>query len=185
MSRTLNCVCDAHTALLPRSLTEGLQALACENCEGLLLSLDDHRRWVERSLPTGDPMPPATADEPANSVAATPVRKCPACAQLMERLLSGTSADFRLDRCGPCQWLWMDAGEWAALEADGATRRLLDILSDGGQRLLRETAVRDRREAELRARHGSDTIDELIRVRAWLVQQPQPDLLLTLLRNGW
>ncbi|HEY9094870.1 MAG TPA: hypothetical protein VIN35_03925, partial [Hydrogenophaga sp.] len=116
---------------------------------------------------------------------ATPVRRCPGCSQLMTRLLSAGTRDFRLDRCGPCQWLWMDAGEWASMVSDNVAHLLLETLSDGGQRALRAAAAHQRREAELRARHGDEVVDDLIRIRAWLAEQPNPDLLLTLLRNGW
>jgi Zn-finger nucleic acid-binding protein len=188
MARTLNCVCESRTSLLPQELTSGLPALGCETCRGQLLSLDDYRRWLGGCLPGADPdasAPKRPGAVDAFTATATPVRRCPACAQLMERLLSGNSADFRLDRCGPCQLLWMDAGEWDALVFSGAFRKLLDVLSDGGQRGLREAAALQRREAELRARHGDATVDELIRVRAWLAEQPHADILLNLLRSGW
>ena len=185
MSRSLRCVCEAHTPLLPKELSPGLPALGCDTCRGDLLGLDDYRRWLDRfpqeALPATDS--PAQVD-PVDTTA-TPVRKCPGCAQLMERLLSGSSTDFRLDRCGPCQRLWMDAGEWDALVAGDASRHLLELLSDGGQRRLREAAAHQRREAELRARHGDATVDELLRLRAWLADQPNADILLSLLRSGW
>lgn len=189
MTRSMTCLCDAHTSLLPQELTEGLPALGCETCCGQLLSLDDYRRWLDRfpqeGEPSGGASPPMGPASASASATATPVRKCPGCAQLMERLLSGNSTDFRLDRCGPCQWLWMDAGEWDALVAGNASRHLLELLSDGGQRRLREAAAHQRREAELRDRHGDATVDELIRVRAWLDEQPHTDILLNLLRSGW
>jgi Zn-finger nucleic acid-binding protein len=189
MTRTLNCVCDAHTALLPQTLAKGLPVLGCESCHGQLLSLDDYRRWLARypqemvQVPVKETAPPYASGAP--SATSTPVRKCPACSQLMERLLSARASDFRLDRCGPCQWLWMDAGEWSTMVADNASRELLEILSDGGQRALRETAAQQRREIDLRVRHGDATIDELIRLRAWMAQQPHSDTLLNLLRSGW
>jgi Zn-finger nucleic acid-binding protein len=188
MAHPMTCVCDAHAPLLPVALSEGLPALMCEACQGHLLSLDDYRDWVAQSP---DPqaltttLPARPADEPIGNPSSTPVRRCPACSQLMTRLLSAGSRDFRLDRCGPCQWLWMDAGEWDSLVTDQVAHRLIETLSDGGQRALRAAASHQRREAELRARHGDEVIDDLIRIRAWLAEQPNPDLLLTLLRNGW
>jgi Zn-finger nucleic acid-binding protein len=186
MNHALNCVCEARTPLLPRHLAPGLAALGCGTCEGDLLDLADYRRWLERcpAEPVADAeaVAPVPAGEP---VASTPVRRCPACGQMMERLLSGNSVDFRLDRCGRCQLLWMDAGEWAALEARDVTRRLLTLMSDGGQRALRDAAAHQRREAELRDRHGDAVVDELIRLRGWLAKRPDAEVLLTLIRNGW
>ncbi|MEZ5706379.1 MAG: hypothetical protein R3E56_14550 [Burkholderiaceae bacterium] len=170
------------------ALAEGLPAYACEACQGQLLSLDDYRRWLDGSpaLPTLEEGQPEHGEaETIGNPSATPVRRCPGCSQLMTRLLSAGMRDFRLDRCGPCQWLWMDAGEWASMVSDNVAHLLLETLSDGGQRTLRAAATHQRREAELRARHGDEVVDDLIRIRAWLAEQPNPDLLLTLLRNGW
>jgi hypothetical protein len=59
------------------------------------------------------------------------------------------------------------------------------VLSDAWQRQLRDDEVSGQREAALRARHGDACIDELVRIRTWLDEQPQRDELIALLRAGW
>jgi len=93
--------------------------------------------------------------------------------------------DFRIDRCGACQLVWLDRGEWAALVHNGLARRLDEVMSDAWQRQLKQDELRAGREATLRARHGDECINELSRIRAWLDVQPQRDELLSLLRAGW
>ncbi|MGP1628901.1 MAG: zf-TFIIB domain-containing protein [Giesbergeria sp.] len=155
----------------------------CLQCNGSLLSVDAYRAWVEAS-------PPEPVAEPSSeplTTLDTPVRRCPHCTRLMERLRVSHQPDFRLDRCVGCQCVWLDAGEWPALVQSGLGLRLTEVLSDGWQRRVREDASQGRREAELRTRHGDACIDELIGVRAWLLTQPEPqrDVLLQLLRSGW
>ena len=183
MSSHLFCICSAKTALQPVDLAPGLPALTCEACKGHLLKLDDYRRWIDRDLRAVEPL--ATDAAVAAQGVQTAARRCPSCTHLMQRMLSGSAVGFRVDRCSPCQLLWMDKGEWEAMVASGAAQRLLEVLSDGGQRQLRDEAARQRREAELRARHGDEAMDELIRIRHWLATQPQADTLLALLRSGW
>ena len=105
----------------------------------------------------------------------------------MQRLRVGAKPDFRVDRCAGCQALWFDRGEWAALAASGLASRLEEILSDAGQRQLQAAELRERREADLRRKHGDACIDEIARVHQWLHAQPaaQREELLSLLRAGW
>ena len=183
MPSSLHCVCDAHSVLKAKELAPGLSAMACSDCDGQLLMLSDYRRWVDT---LGEDVPSANhASTPVAVRDEVGVRHCPSCARLMERLRVGQQPDFRVDRCSSCQSVWMDAGEWSALGNAQLTTRLGEILSDGWQRQLRQEESRSRREAELRARHGDECIDELQRVRTWLSQQEQPDILLALLRSGW
>lgn len=185
MSTTYRCVCSAASVLRPRALAPGLSADTCDDCHGHWLAMDDYRRWV-----ANQPEPVAADDADLPVLRPVPAaedkaRSCPSCQRLMERLRVGRSPDFRLDRCGACQRVWLDDGEWAALVAAGLATRLGEILSDGWQRQLRDADAQARREAELRARHGDACIDELARVRVWLATQPQRETLLALLRSGW
>lgn len=103
----------------------------------------------------------------------------------MHRYRVGAQPDFRVDRCAACQYIWLDAGEWAALVQAGLAGQLEDILSDGWQRQLQVDDAHTRRDEVLRARHGNECMDELARVRLWLQQQPGREELLSLLRAGW
>lgn len=185
MTTSLRCTCGSDSGWQLLELAPGLPASTCRDCGGSLLALDDYRRWRDRgaTLPemslAGDriDLPTASAAEGA--------RHCPRCTRLMQRLRIGAPVDFRVDRCGPCQQVWLDRGEWQALQRAGLATRLLEVLSDGWQRQLQADDARARREVALRERHGDDRMQELARMRAWLDEQPQRDELLALLRAGW
>lgn len=177
--RTLRCSCPASAGLSPIDLEPGLTALGCRECGGCLLELADYRAWRDRKSAVAD------AGDPVAFEDAPDARMCPGCARLMHRLRVGPRPDFRLDRCAPCQAVWFDRGEWAALIAAGHGTRLDDILADAWQRQIKAEELRAHREAALRDKHGHAVMDELSRIRGWLDTQAQRDELIALLRAGW
>lgn len=188
MTVSLRCTCGSDAGWQLLELAPGLPASNCRACGGSLLALDDYRRWRERAMAAPVAGTTATGVAPAAlpaSATADGARHCPRCTRLMQRLRVGAPADFRVDRCGPCQQVWFDRGEWDALAGAGLATRLLEVLSDGWQRQLQADDARARREQALRERHGDDRMRELARMRAWLDEQPQREELLALLRAGW
>ena len=178
MTKTLHCSCAAHTELRPCELAPDLSGLHCTSCGGHMLMLEDYRAW--RSTAPVQPATAVTATAEDNSA-----RHCPACARLMQRYRVGSTPDFRLDRCAPCQAVWFAGGEWQALLATGMGTRLDEILTDAWQRQVQAEELRKGREAVLRQRHGAATMDDLARIRQWLHAQPERDELVALLRADW
>ena len=186
MTATLRCHCVAGTALKPLALEAGLHAAHCQDCGAVLLQMADWRRW-RASQPQQDatagaaPTAAATADE-ALADDHQRARHCPACARLMERLPIDAQGAFRVDRCGPCQVLWLDSGEWQALVQRGLALQLDTLLSDGGQRRIQNERLQSTRMLALRQRHGDACMDEVQRIRRWLAEQPHRDEVLALIR---
>ena len=182
MTASLHCSCPGRAALSTVALAPGLPAAACPTCGAVLLRMDDWRRWRSRSGDAPDTAAaPVTATVPATDSGRA--RACPACTRLMQRLPVHAAHDFRVDRCGPCQLVWLDAGEWDALVQLGVALQLDAVLSDGGQRRLQTERQKTTRLHTLRQRHGDARIDEVLRFRAWLAEQPQADELVALLRS--
>jgi len=179
MTTRLHCSCASQSTLKTVALEEGLPAAACPDCGAVLLQMDDWRRWRSRS-PQLAPATLAPANVPADHGRA---RACPACTRLMQRLPVHNAHDFRVDRCIHCQTLWLDPGEWAALVQLGVALQLDMLLSDAGQRRLQGERLLAARMQTLRQRHGDERIDEILRFRRWLAEQPHPDELLALLRS--
>lgn len=174
----LTCRCAPGAVFAPMTLNEGLDALQCSGCQGVLIALTDYRRWRERhpDLPaTPSDAPVIATDEPAGA------RPCPACGRLMSRHRVGLTPDFRLDRCSPCQLVWCDDGEWTRLHQARLAQGLARILTDSWQQTLIAQENRARREAEIRKRLGDDTYEELQRIRQWLATQPNRVELIGLL----
>ncbi len=179
MPPSLRCSCTSQFTLKTVALEPGLPAAVCPDCGAVLLQMDDWRRWRSRA-----PQTPTAAAPAAEPLADTGrARACPACTRLMQRLPVHNAQDFRVDRCIPCQYLWLDPGEWAALVQLGAALQLDTLLSDAGQRRLQSERLLAARMQTLRQRHGDERIDEVLRFRRWLAGQPLADELLALLRS--
>ncbi|TJZ66672.1 zf-TFIIB domain-containing protein [Chitiniphilus eburneus] len=171
---------SCNTETRRESLEPGLMAEQCPTCQGTWLALEDYRRWLTQ-------VPQQVAgDEAANTelVEETSPRalRCPDCEQLLRKYRVAGHLKFRLDQCGACRKVWLDGEEWPALRAQGLTHSLLHILSDRGQREVRETESRERLDATWRARLGDADYAEAQRVRAWLAGHPQRALLLAYLQ---
>ena len=180
-SAGLRCICDGRPGMAPIELEPGLAAMSCTSCRGTALSMTSYREWqrgqplVSEALPVGEPHNASDAS----------ARQCAACNRLMERLKVTPAFDFRLDRCGACQIIWLDEGEWLAIAAAGISAQLDAVLSDRGQREIREQEQQAARAAHLREKYGEDCLTEMTRIRAWLDVQPDRDVLIALLRSGW
>jgi len=181
MSTTWHCcACDHRPALSEQTLSPGLPTRECVECNGHWVRLDDYRDWLASGAPSAEDPELVEHWLPEDD---SPARSCPACQRLMERLRTGGQPDIRIDRCVHCHAVWLDGGEWAALQFQQA--RLDDVLSDMWQRQLREAQAQERRDAQVRQRHGDACIDEVLRIRQWLQQQAEPAVVLKLIRNGW
>ncbi len=176
--KTLTCSCSESALFEAYELAEGLPAQRCAACASVLLSLDDYRCWRERqpavSEPAG-PLPPS--EEPARA------RICPACGRIMSRHRTGTAPDFRLDRCGACQLVWLDDGEWALLEQNGLALQLDQVLTDAWQQRVQALENQQRRDGQLRARLGEETFAEVRRIKTWLATHPFKNEIIGLI-NG-
>lgn len=181
MPTHLLCSCASRSPLKNVALEEGLPAAACPDCGAVLLQMDDWRRWRSRA-PQQPPEAPATAAAAQLPADHGRARACPACTRLMERLPVEPLGSFRVDRCGACQSVWLDAGEWQALVQRGLAHQLDALLSDGGQRRLQAERLQATRMHALRQRHGDACIDEVLRIRRWLAEQPHRDEILALIR---
>lgn len=183
MTSPLHCSCASRAPLKTVALEDGLPAAACPDCGAVLLGMDDWRKWRSRSpllaVRGAQPATDAPADAPADAGRA---RACPACTRLMQRLPVHHAQNLRVDRCSPCQSVWLDPGEWAALVHLGVALQLDAVLADAGQRRLQGERLAATRMQTLRLRHGQERIDEVLRFRRWLNEQPYPDELLALLR---
>ena len=177
MSRTLQCRCGSAPPLTTLLLAPGLPAMGCRDCGAVLLQMDDWRRWRSAS-----PAEQAPATEQALAHDHAQASACPACGRFMARLPVDAGGAFRVDRCVPCQLVWLDRGEWQALTERGLARQLDVLLSDAGQRRIQADRLQAARLQTLRQRHGDDCIDEVLRIRAWLAGQAQPGEILALLR---
>ena len=77
------------------------------------------------SLP--HPTPEATVPEEPE------LRFCPEDGYILARFHVGSSHPFMIDQCRNCSGVWLDGGEWEALQAGGLSNRMHLILPRNGR----------------------------------------------------
>lgn len=111
----MRCPIHADTALETRTVEPGVAVRACPHCGGYWMAAVSYWRWREslsESLPNFD-MQDGGEDEANDSAEA---KLCPVDGGFLIRHQVGYGLDFYLDRCGRCGGMWLDQGEWEALQ---------------------------------------------------------------------
>jgi Zn-finger nucleic acid-binding protein len=88
---------------------------------------------------------------------------------------------FAIDQCGHCNSFWLDAGEWAALRAQGLHTQLHQVTGAAWQRKLGQEQHQQVRDTFYTEQLGTTDYAEARRVRAWLQRHRARDLLLAYL----
>jgi Zn-finger nucleic acid-binding protein len=115
----LNCpVC---TKILVQAAIDGMRALYCENCRGMLLAQEVFGTLVNlrRSRAVGEGESP----KPLNRKELERKITCPICSQLMDTHPYYGPGNVVIDNCASCHLIWLDAAELKAIEnAPGSDR---------------------------------------------------------------
>lgn len=168
--------------LQKQDIAPGLAALVSPVDGGIWLDLATYQRWLQRRVENEDEALPDTGSEPLAETSPQALF-CPQCGALLQKYRLSSEHSARLDRCTPCHSVWIDAAEWAALVRTGSTHSLLQVLSDAGQRSIREAETRQRQHARYRERFGVDDFARLQATRDWLNAHPQRAELLAYLQK--
>lgn len=164
----LQCYCGPRQTL---ALTEegGLCQWCCRRCGGRRFLLADFRRWREQGgaqqLETGLPAAATEYHETPSS------RLCQSCGQIMARYRVAGDLAFHVDRCAPCQSVWLDGCEWEILASQHRLAQLDEIMSDRWQKRLQQSEADARREQTLRTRFGDAEYERLREISLWLARQ--------------
>ncbi|XZG71594.1 zf-TFIIB domain-containing protein [Chitinibacteraceae bacterium HSL-7] len=165
----MDCIRCSGT-LAPQDLKPGLKAQVCSDCGGIWLDLDLYQCWLLESdvllHEHEDPSLVEVAEQSPHTLF------CRECDSMLHKYRIAPHFYVRVDRCAPCNRVWLDAVEWQLLNQHEATADLLALLSTRGQRQIREAEARLRRETADRRRFGDSAYTRLAELRSWLADQP-------------
>ncbi|WP_299412212.1 zf-TFIIB domain-containing protein [Acaryochloris sp. IP29b_bin.148] len=163
-------------------LESNLPAFACPRCEGEWISADDYWAWLEHQ----DDIPPEPpADGPPLQVSDNQqATLCPDCRCLMLKYRVGHELSFYLDQCSRCQGLWFDKNEWASLKRRGLHDEVHKVFSAPWQAKIRANERQKKVDQVYLNTIGAEDYVEAQRVKQWLDQHPQRDVLLSFLNSG-
>ena len=133
----------------------GLAGFACGKCTGHWLRFGDYLAWRERQAGDVPEAPRETAGE-AVEPSGGPARRCPDCGHLLTRYRVGRGVSFALDRCGNCNGVWLDSGEWTALRERGLHDNVHQMFGPGWQFAARTEERRRLAESQFERQLGPD-----------------------------
>jgi Zn-finger nucleic acid-binding protein len=167
--------------LAPTMIEEYLPAMACNACEGSLVSLLYYRHWAETQKVASEAAP-ATASQ-VETDDSTGALTCPKCSRFMTKYKVSGSVANRLDVCSGCDEAWLDKGEWELLEALQLTHKIPTIFTEEWQRRIRHELTEGTRRSILERTIGHENVAKVEEFRAWLTQNKhKTDILVYLYR---
>ncbi|QIL81036.1 hypothetical protein G7047_14860 [Diaphorobacter sp. HDW4A] len=171
--------CNTGTLMPTRIDGNGPVCYQCNHCNGALLSLAPYLDWV-RTQPVPVASTQSFEDEAKDTKRALP---CPKCSRIMLRFNVLADKAHGLDFCFHCEEVWLDAGEWLYLKAQGLHTRITSISTDPYQRRLRDQALRESAQQRFRTVVGDEGFNEVQRFASWLKNQPAREAILRHLSN--
>jgi Zn-finger nucleic acid-binding protein len=174
-------VCVEHHTLQLDAEPGQLRVRRCVGCGGRWIRSDDYWRWRAHQSP-GAAGPP-TQPVPSSGEGEKPGHRfCPEDGYLLARFLVGSPHEFSIDQCRNCSAVWLDSGEWEALQAAGLSDRLHLILSaewqDDIRRAEREATERKQWLRQL----GEEDLERISDFKAWIDGHPKRSELYAFLR---
>ncbi|HEY1081160.1 MAG TPA: hypothetical protein VGE29_02800 [Prosthecobacter sp.] len=172
----------SHKGLERVELEPGLVAQRCPETLGHWISLENYQAW-HATLPVG-------AGEPTHEKVSVQAevsefddmpKQCPESGAIMMRYRVGHGLPFRIDR-SRTGGVWLDAGEWEALQSCGLHHLIHRISTGPWQQAVRQQDMEATVQAQLEERLGEDLLQRLTALRAELAQHPQRDAALAFLK---
>jgi Zn-finger nucleic acid-binding protein len=161
-------------------LEDDLPACRCEQCQGILISSEPYRAWLEARSAELRPLPSGTANLPVWD--SEKLKFCPDCGWLMRRYNVLPGSALHLDHCANCNAAWCDRGEWDTVIANDLSCRINQLFTEPWQHRVREEEQKAALDFLYLKRFGECDYARVKEVHAWLDGHPRRSELLAFLQ---
>ncbi|NVJ61626.1 MAG: zf-TFIIB domain-containing protein [Gammaproteobacteria bacterium] len=168
--------------LKPTKIDEDLPALACENCEGSLLSLLYYRDWLETHHIFHQELEAIYPEVIEDTDTKTAIA-CPKCSMLMRKYSVSGDVDNRIDLCVSCDEAWLDKGEWDLLKSLELGEKLPKVFTEQWQKKVRSEKLQTLKIEHLRKSVGDADVVKAIEIKDWLKQHPQKAKIIQFIKS--
>lgn len=153
--------------------------ITCAACHGVWVDSNAYLTWVAGRTPeaaadlTPDDTPVADTQN---------LKLCPSCRRFLTRyhILPGTR--FHVERCGHCNGVWFDAGEWETVVRHRLQDKVNRLFTQSWQDQIRAAEAQRSLERLYLERFGAEDYARVREIRAWLDASPQRAMLLAYLQ---
>jgi Zn-finger nucleic acid-binding protein len=153
-------------------LAPGLEAFRCPESGGHWIPLRSYSLWLQapgnRTARRSDDPPPELVGD-----ANRPPLFCPESGALLVRYRVGRGLPFQIDRSPVTAGVWLDRGEWEALEKNGLHDELHRIFTAPYQREIRKEAYEESLRTAFSERIGEGDFPRVVEFREWMHGHPR------------
>ena len=177
----MRCPIHPHTSLEPQTIEPGIEVMTCPKCHGIWMSMAAYWDW-RKTLKA--PLPNLQAEQGGSDVALVDSeagKRCPFDGAFLIRHQVGHGIDFHIDRCGRCGGVWLDAGEWEALQQRQMHDDLHLIFTSSWQAEVRRQKRTKAEEDLLVRRLGESDYEKAVETKQWIESHKKNDTLPALL----
>jgi Zn-finger nucleic acid-binding protein len=161
-------------------LDDNLPAYQCENCQGIWISSNPYLSWLKTH---GSDIPEkvlANADAPKWDT--KELKLCPDCGRIMSRFQILSNPKIYLDRCGNCNCVWLDKGEWNILVERNLHDNINSFFTKPWQDHIRVEETRNVLEKLYLEKFGTTDYARLKEFREWLKENSKRHMMLAYLQ---
>lgn len=166
-------------------MDERVSGYECSSCFGIWISSSDYSDWIEKNKIDSEA---STISESEGLLPAIPERKallCADCGTILKRYKIWPNIEFFLDRCGNCNGIWLDKGEWEVIASKGDLIKNLNFFfTDEWQKKLKKEELKIRREKMYQERFGTDDYKKAKEIHQWIHSNPNKNQLLAYLMDS-
>ena len=166
----MKCTSCSHGVLKPGFIEGQFRAHTCSSCQGNWILIEDFVAWRERH-PDYQFAEHITLDTEAGETKTALL--CPSSGAIMRKFRISATNAHRVDYSAAVGGIWLDAGEWELLKAEGLAGSLNAVVTRQWQNRIREQSTQQNFSDIYRDKFGAETYDKIKALREWLHSQPQ------------
>lgn len=165
-----------------REIEPDLYADVCSDCSGKWISANNYELWLTnhgRSMPEKESEASANLSIPEFELA----RLCPKCRRILVKYKVGRNLSFKIDRCGNCAGVWLEANEWETLKSRDLHDHLNRIFTDYWQEEVERENTRKSLRAIYTEKFGPEEYKRIRDFKTWMEDHEKGGEILAYLRD--
>ena len=165
-----------------REIEKDLNAEFCRECDGKWISSENYEKWLEQH---GDTLPelPSKEENDMSIPDFELARLCPQCRRILVKYKVGHGTSFKVDRCGSCAGVWLDANEWDALKSRNLHDELHKVFTDHWQEEVSREETRKALEKIYKEKFGEDDYEKIKSFKLWVNQHKKSSEILAFIKD--
>lgn len=176
----MKCPVCQDDLLHQKTLQANLPAYQCKKCNGVWISSNEYLTWLKTHGPSLPEKPGDDASLPTWDT--QELKLCADCGRILTRFRVLPNAKFYLDRCGHCNGVWFDKGEWDTLVARNLQDKVNQFFTKPWQARVREEETKGVLDKLYAGKFGVADYARIQEIRTWLKEHPQQTMLLAYLQ---